>query len=87
MQSQYKKPLTTSLVVALESVFGPALLEHAGDTRFMLIGFPLSIAWCLIVVYAFQQYRRRALWFLLGAPLALFWPFGFARKVLGVARM
>jgi hypothetical protein len=74
MESSYWKLLVTSLVLALGACIGPGLLDHGVWMSFMLIGVPLPIAWCLIVVYAFQQYKRRALWFLLAAPIALCWP-------------
>jgi hypothetical protein len=88
MEAKYRKLLILSIVIALGSVLGPAIPHLRGATGFVLIGFPLSIAWCLILAYAFQQFKqRRALWFLLGVPLALFWPLGFALLVLGVVRM
>ena len=83
----YSKLLITSLVIALGSVFGPVISHFRGATGVVLIGFSLSIAWCLIVVYAFQQYKRRALWFLLGAPIALYWPLIIALIALGVLRI
>jgi hypothetical protein len=87
MESQYWKLLIASLVLALGSVFLPAFSHLRGSTGFVLIGFPLSIAWCLAIAYAFQQYKRRALWFLLGAPIALYWPSFIALVALGVFRV
>lgn len=87
MEPQCWKLLITSLAVARGSVLGPGVFEHGSFTGYLLIGFPLSIAWCLIVVYAFQQYKRRALWFLLAAPIALCWPLFIALIALGVFRI
>lgn len=87
MESSYWKLLITSLAVALGAVFGPVVLPFRGATGFVLIGCPLSIAWCLIVVYAFQRYKRRALLLLLGAPIALCWPLFLVLIALGVFRM
>jgi hypothetical protein len=61
MESSYWKLLVTSLLLALGACLGPGLLDHGSLKRFMLLGVSLPIAWCLIVVYAFQQYKRRAL--------------------------
>jgi hypothetical protein len=87
VQSKYWKLLITSLAVALGSVFGPMIAPLGGAEGFVLIGCPLSVAWCLIVAYAFQQYKRRALWLLLGAPIALCWPLFLALIAVGVLRM
>jgi|HubBroStandDraft_2_1064218.scaffolds.fasta_scaffold19484_3 hypothetical protein len=87
MESQYWKLLITSLAVALGAACGPAFSYLRGSTGFVLIGFPLSIAWCLVVAYAFQLFKRSALWFLLAAPIALCWPFFIALVALGVLRM
>jgi hypothetical protein len=87
MESQYWKLLITSLAVAIGSVFGPLIFDRSDSFGLALFGPSLSIAWCLIVVYAFQQYKRRALWFLLGVPIALCWPLFFALIALGVIRM
>jgi hypothetical protein len=86
MESQYWKLLITSLAVALGAAFGPAFSYLRGSAGFVLIGFPLSIAWCLVVVNAFQQFKRRALWFRLAAPIALCWPLFIAPIALGVLR-
>jgi hypothetical protein len=61
MESKYWKLLMTSLAVAITSVFGPVILDRSEFIGFALIGPELSIAWCLIVVYAFQHYKRRTL--------------------------
>lgn len=35
---------------------------------------PYALAWILIVVYALVRYKRLGFFFLLGAPMALYWP-------------
>jgi hypothetical protein len=84
--ARFWKLLVTSFVISLLSSFGPFIFK-LGGTGFILIAFPMCIAWFLIVAYAFQQFKSRALWFLLGAPIALYWVFGFALIILGIARM
>jgi hypothetical protein len=34
--------------------------------------------WAAVVVFALFSFKKRAVWLLLGAPLALFWPWVFA---------
>jgi hypothetical protein len=87
MESKYWKLLVTSLILAFDAFFGPGILDRRDSIGAALFGPSLSIAWLLIVAYAFQQHKRRALWFLLAAPIAMFWPLGFALIALGVIRM
>ena len=87
MESKYWKLLILSLVLAFGAFLGPGILDHTEFIGLALLGPVLSVAWCLIIGHAFQQYRRRALWFLLVAPLALFWPLCFALIALGFIRM
>ena len=87
LESKYWNLLITSFLVALGAALGPGILNLRSARGFVLIGIPLSIAWCLIVVYAFQQFKLRALWFLLGAPIALRWPLAIALISLGLVRM
>ena len=41
-----------------------------------------STAWLLTVAYGFARYRWHGLWFLLGAPFALFYPYLFAKLAI-----
>ena len=85
--SRYWKLLAISFGVSLLALVGPFILNLGLKTNFILIVFPSCIAWLLIVAYAFQQFKRRALWFLFGAPVALYWVLAFALIGLGIARM
>jgi hypothetical protein len=42
-----------------------------------------STVWLLTVIVAAALHRTRALWLLVGAPLALYWPFKFVMLYLG----
>lgn len=35
---------------------------------------PLAILWALILLLCFWRYKKRGLWLLIGAPMALYWP-------------
>src|ERR1700722_13337412 len=85
--SKFWKLLVASFVVSLLSYFGPFIVNLGGEANFILIVFPLCIVWFLIVTYAFQQFKKRALWFLLGAPIPLYWVLAFASIGLGIVRM
>jgi hypothetical protein len=85
--ARYWKLLALSFGVSLLALVGPFILNLGPETNFIFIVFPLCIVWLLVVAYAFQQFKRRALWFLLGAPFALYWALAFALIGLGIARM
>jgi len=60
-----------SLALALSCAFLPRLVEPVDP--FQVATF-LTLAWVVLLISAFATYRRRALWLLIGAPAALFWP-------------
>jgi len=35
---------------------------------------PLAAAWAAILVFCLWRYRKRGLWLVVGAPMALYWP-------------
>jgi len=57
-----------SALLALTSLISPVL--PAGSVLTLVAG----IAWIVVVGMALYRFRRKALWLLLGAPLALAWP-------------
>jgi hypothetical protein len=36
--------------------------------------FPLALIWIVLLGFALYRFRLKALWLLLAAPLALYWP-------------
>jgi len=34
----------------------------------------LALLWCAVVLLSLFSFRKRGLWFFVGAPLALYWP-------------
>ena len=41
------------------------------------VGYPLSVAWLILLGYGFFRYRMRAWGSTLGLPFAFYWPFIF----------
>ena len=37
---------------------------------------PFAIAWVVILAFCLSRYKKRGLWLLVGAPMALYWPIG-----------
>src|SRR5437879_2133762 len=35
---------------------------------------PFAIAWAVILAFSLWRYKKRGLWLLVGAPMALYWP-------------
>jgi hypothetical protein len=35
---------------------------------------PFAIAWVFVLAFSLRRYKKRGLWLLVGAPMALYWP-------------
>jgi hypothetical protein len=35
---------------------------------------PFAVTWALVLVFSLIRFKKRGLWLLLGAPMALYWP-------------
>ena len=46
---------------------------HGFDSP-MIISFQLALVWLALLIFGIGRYKRKGVWMLLGAPLALFWP-------------
>jgi len=55
-----------------------AFFGWAAPTRQMPINYygsiPFAVTWALVLVFSLIRFKKRALWLLLGAPMALYWP-------------
>jgi hypothetical protein len=67
---QLKLLFFLSLFVAVLA-FAIPWLTHFADRGFSVA---LLLLWLGLLITGLIQHRRRGLWLLLGAPLALFWP-------------
>jgi hypothetical protein len=74
--------LIGSLVIAVAASAGETLLLYVFPGRYsILVGIELVAVWIAVVCIGFFRYRWRGLWFLVGAPFALFYP-GLLLRVL-----
>lgn len=71
----FRKLLTTSLVVALAAFGTPWLSGTSNTGEWIPVVLPLSIVWVIVVLFALVKLRARGLWLLFGTPFALYWPF------------
>ena len=71
--SKFWMLFVASLAIAIASAGVPYLTNRNAVPLIMRLVAPF----CLLVV-ALRQFRWRGLWFLLGAPLAFWWPILFA---------
>jgi len=75
--------LIGSLIAAAASAGLPYLLESSDPALFSL---PFCLAWSAVTGVALWRFRWGALWLLVGAPAAFYWPFLFAMIAIGCAR-
>lgn len=60
--------------VALLGGVAPARQMPLEYNAMLWRSIPLAIFWVLMLGFCLWQYKKRALWLLVGAPLALYWP-------------
>lgn len=63
-----------SMVVACLGNFAPRHTMPYDYSAIVSWTIPLAVVWGAIVITSVFLYRKRALWLLVGAPIALFWP-------------
>jgi hypothetical protein len=64
--------LTISAVVAYLGVIAPTQRMPLDYSAITARSLPLAILWAILVIAAVFLFSRWALWFVLGAPLALY---------------
>ena len=73
--------LAASLIIAAASWYVAWLAVHSyvgGFTLLILLAMCLTLVWAVLVCVSIVRYRWRGLWLLIGAPLALYYPYVFA---------
>jgi hypothetical protein len=50
---------------------GQTPLNYAAMLR---MSIPCAAAWALVLAFSLVRFKRRGLWLLLGAPMAMYWP-------------
>ena len=73
----FRTLLVVSLGIAVLAFSVPWLSKPASDNISVMASALLALLWSAVVLLALFSFRKRGLWFLLGTPLALFWPFLF----------
>jgi hypothetical protein len=66
--------LTASLLVAYLGAKSPSYRMPLDYDAMISRSIPLAIGWAAIVGFSMWRYKKRGLWSLLGAPMALYWP-------------
>ena len=80
MQSNFNQRLIVSGIIAACAFlwFGilgqDQFLVRIGGLPGLVGSFVFSAVWLYLVMAAIKRHRKRGLWLLVGAPLALFWP-------------
>lgn len=70
----FKIVLAVSLVLAYLGWTSPARRMPPDFHTMLWWSIPLACVWALTVGLSAHRFGRKALWMLLGAPLALYWP-------------
>lgn len=70
-----KKLAAWSLIIAATSCFLPDLFPPGEWDPIIRICLWVALAWFAVLVICLVRYHKRGLWFLVGAPLVLYWPF------------
>ena len=72
----FRRLQAVSLMVPILGLAVPfALRRRLGESTAIQISLGFSAVWVVLLVVALLKYRRRALWLLVGAPVALWVPF------------
>jgi hypothetical protein len=66
--------LTMSAVVAYLGVIAPTHQMPLDYSAITSRSVPLAVLWATFAIAAVFLFSRRALWLLIGAPVALYWP-------------
>ena len=67
------KTFFASLAVALASAVVPYVADPVDPFHFPYLMDFFCLAWTGLLILALWRFRWRGLWFLLGAPVALYW--------------
>jgi hypothetical protein len=72
-----QKLAALSLLLGAAGYFSPYLLPRPHLEEQVVIGLCLAIVWAGVFVSCVVRFGKSGLWFLVGAPLALYSPFLF----------
>jgi hypothetical protein len=63
------------LSIAVAVIGGVPPLAFGFDTNFWIPSVCLALLWVILLVVGLIKFKRRGLWLLVGAPIALYFPF------------
>ena len=66
--------LLASLVLAYLGGQAPRYQMPVDYDAIISRSIPFAIAWAVILSFCLSRYKKRGLWLLVGAPMALYWP-------------
>lgn len=72
---RYGIALAASLLVAFLSRTIPARQMPLDYHAMITVSIPLAVVWSILFALCIWRFRTRGLWLIIGAPLALWWPF------------
>ena len=71
---KYWAALLASLIVAYLGWSAPSHQMPLDYGAMISRSIPFAATWAVVLVLSLWRYKRRGLWLLVGAPLALYWP-------------
>ena len=66
--------LIISIAIAYLGWSAPSHTRPFGYHLMVSRSVPFAIAWALVLAFSCFRFKKRGLWLLLGAPMALYWP-------------
>src|SRR6266571_1541607 len=73
--NNFRPLFLASLAIAALAFATPLLVKPGNTDAAIKVSALLALLWGVLVLFAFTQFKRRALWFLLGTPFIGFWFF------------
>jgi hypothetical protein len=74
--TEFKFSFQTLFVISIAVAVANAILGALQfDQRSWILSIWLTVFWLVLLVVALVKFKKRGLWFLVGTPFALFFPF------------
>ena len=86
MMSLAKKEVLLSLAIGLLGSLLPYVFQGRPGDRTIQVSLVVALVWVVALLAALIRYRKKGLWFLVGLPFAMYWPFLLFMLAWGCAR-
>jgi len=73
ISNSFRSLFIGSLVIAVLGIAVPFVTAPGSMDRAIKVSIFLTLAWIVLVVFAFTKFKWRALWCLVGTPLTCWW--------------